>query len=93
MHWAKLCKASAGTICGFTGLGSEQDKATLLAMLQAVLPIAPRTPPLTHDMDIACRAAFSLGRVTLVYTGTGSIAAFIDSQELTHLAGVGFFAG
>jgi N-acetylglucosamine kinase-like BadF-type ATPase len=72
---------------GFTGLGAAQDKAALLALLQEALPIRASHTTLTHDMDIAYRAAFAPGAGYLVYAGTGSIAAFIDGQGQTHLAG------
>jgi N-acetylglucosamine kinase-like BadF-type ATPase len=72
---------------GFTGLGSEQDKAAMRALLQAALPISASHIRLTHDMDIAYRAAFAPGAGYLVYGGTGSVAAFIDGNGQTHLAG------
>lgn len=79
---------------GFTGLGAAKDQAAMLALLQEVLPISPRQTTLTHDMDIAYRAAFAPGAGYLVYAGTGSIAAFIDAQGETHLAGGrGFLLG
>jgi N-acetylglucosamine kinase-like BadF-type ATPase len=72
---------------GFTGLGAEQDKAALLALLQEALPVSASHSTLTHDMDIAYRAAFTPGAGYLVYAGTGSIAAYIDAQGQTHRAG------
>jgi N-acetylglucosamine kinase-like BadF-type ATPase len=72
---------------GFTGLGGEQDQSTLLALFQEQLPILAKHTTLTHDMDIAYRAAFAPGAGYLVYAGTGSIAAFIDTQGQTHRAG------
>ena len=72
---------------GFTGLGTEQDRAALLALLQEVLPVSAGHSTLTHDMDIAYRAAFTPGAGYLVYAGTGSIAAFVDAQGQTHRAG------
>jgi glucosamine kinase len=79
---------------GFTGLGAAKDQAAMLVLLQEALPISPRHTTLTHDMDIAYRAAFAPGAGYLVYAGTGSIAAFIDAQGETHLAGGrGFLLG
>ena len=72
---------------GFTGLGATHDKAALLTVLQEALPISASHTTLTHDMDIAYRAAFTPGAGYLVYAGTGSIAAFIDERGQTHLAG------
>ncbi len=72
---------------GFTGLGAGRDKAALLTLLQEALPLSASHTTLTHDMDIAYRAAFTPGAGYLVYAGTGSIAAFIDVQGQTRLAG------
>lgn len=72
---------------GFTGLGAQQDKATLLSLLQEQLPISARASTLTHDMDIAYRAAFAPGAGYLVYAGTGAISAFIDEHGQAHRAG------
>ncbi len=72
---------------GFTGLGDQQDKATLLSLLQEQLAVNAQTTKLTHDMDIAYRAAFAPGAGYLVYAGTGAISAFIDEQGQAHRAG------
>lgn len=72
---------------GFTGLGGEHDKAALLALLREQLRLRPGHTTLTHDMDIAYRAAFAPGAGYLVYAGTGSISAFVDAQGQTHRAG------
>jgi N-acetylglucosamine kinase-like BadF-type ATPase len=42
---------------------------------------------LTHDMDIAYRAAFAPGEGYLVYAGTGSIAAYMDAHANLHRFG------
>lgn len=68
-------------------MGGQQDKAALLALLQEQLPVDAHTATLTHDMDIAYRAAFAPGAGYLVYAGTGSISAFIDEQGQAHRAG------
>lgn len=95
----KSIKALAESVCstaqshamalygGFTGMGGQQDKAALLALLQEQLPVDARTATLTHDMDIAYRAAFAPGAGYLVYAGTGSISAFIDEQGQAQRAG------
>ena len=72
---------------GFTGLGAQQDKAALLSLLQEQLPVQTQATTLTHDMDIAYRAAFAPGAGYLVYAGTGAISAFIDEQGQEHRAG------
>ena len=78
-----------GLYGGFTGLGGPAEEARMLALMHECLPLAPGRATLTHDMDIAYRAAYAPGEGYLVYAGTGSIAAFIDAQGHTRaLAGV-----
>jgi N-acetylglucosamine kinase-like BadF-type ATPase len=72
---------------GFTGLGAQLDKAALLLLLQEQLPVQAQSATLTHDMDIAYRAAFAPGAGYLVYAGTGAISAFIDEAGQEHRAG------
>ena len=72
---------------GFTGLGGQQEEATLLSLLLEQLPVHADTTTLTHDMDIAYRSAFAPGAGYLVYAGTGAISAFIDEQGQAHRAG------
>ena len=72
---------------GFTGLGAQPDKAALLSLLQEQLPVQAQATTLTHDMDIAYRAAFAPGAGYLVYAGTGAISAFIDAEGQEHRAG------
>lgn len=79
--------ADLGLYVGFTGLGGPAEEAAMRSLLQAHLPLAPQRITLTHDMDIAYRAAYAPGEGYLVYAGTGSIAAFIDAQGHTLRAG------
>lgn len=79
--------ADLGLYGGFTGLGGPAEEAAMRSLLQAHLPLAPQRITLTHDMDIAYRAAYAPGEGYLVYAGTGSIAAFIDAQGHTLRAG------
>lgn len=72
---------------GFTGLGAAQDQAAMQSLLLQQLPLAPGQVTVTHDMDIAFRAAHAPGEGYLVYAGTGSIAAFIDASGTFHRAG------
>ena len=72
---------------GFTGLGAQPDKAAMLSLLQEQLPVHAHATTLTHDMDIAYRAAFAPGAGYLVYAGTGAISAFIDEEGQEHRAG------
>lgn len=72
---------------GFTGLGAIEDQAAMQTLLQRHLPLVPGCVTVTHDMDIAYRAAHAPGEGYLVYAGTGSIAAFIDTDGGFHRAG------
>ena len=79
--------ADLGLYGGFTGLGGPAEEAAMRSLLHAHLPLARQRITLTHDMDIAYRAAYAPGEGYLVYAGTGSIAAFIDAQGHTLRAG------
>jgi N-acetylglucosamine kinase-like BadF-type ATPase len=72
---------------GFTGLGAAQDQVAMQRLLQQHLPLASDQVTVTHDMDIAYRAAHAPGEGYLVYAGTGSIAAYIDAADTFHRAG------
>lgn len=72
---------------GFTGLSEAQDQRALQTLLQQHLALVPGRVTLTHDMDIAYRAAYTPGAGYLVYAGTGSIAAYIDADGVFHRAG------
>lgn len=70
-------------VTGFDGDGPA-PLATLVAQTFGVDPAAVR---LFNDIELACRAAFAPGEGYLVYAGTGSVAAFIDSAGVQHRAG------
>jgi N-acetylglucosamine kinase-like BadF-type ATPase len=72
---------------GITGLGDVADQNALRSLLQEHLSLYADRITLTHDMDIAYRAAFAPGEGYLVYAGTGSIAAYMDAQGHMHRAG------
>ena len=70
---------------GLTGFGGEG--AQLTALLAELLGIAPAAIAMCNDIEIAYRASFNPGEGYLVYAGTGSIGAFIDSDGTFHRAG------
>ena len=76
-----------GVVAGFTGLSDAAGQQAMQELLASALPLADGWVTLTHDMDIAYRAAFTPGAGYLVYAGTGSIATFIDAQGQFHRAG------
>jgi N-acetylglucosamine kinase-like BadF-type ATPase len=70
---------------GLTGFGGDGDQ--LQRWLAELLHISPRCIEFCSDMEIAYLGSFSPGEGYLVYAGTGSIGAFIDSDGTFHRAG------
>lgn len=70
---------------GLTGFGG--DGAVLQGWLAELLGIDARAVVLCNDIEIAYRACFAPGEGYLVYAGTGSIGAFIDTDGAFHRAG------
>lgn len=70
---------------GLTGFGG--DGAALHALIAETLGIAPAALKVGNDIEIAYHDAFAPGEGYLVYAGTGSIAAFIDTDGVFHRAG------
>ena len=70
---------------GLTGFGGEGE--VLQQMLAALFGLAPAAVTLSTDIEIAFLASFAPGEGYLVYAGTGSIGAFIDSAGQFHRAG------
>jgi N-acetylglucosamine kinase-like BadF-type ATPase len=66
---------------GMTGLGDARLEQTMAELMQSVLPLIPGHVHLRSDMDVAYRAAFGPGQGYLLYAGTGSIGAYIDTSE------------
>ncbi|QYF95289.1 ATPase [Massilia sp. PAMC28688] len=69
---------------GVTGMG---DGALLHAQLAALFSLPPAAIDLSSDIEIAYLASFAPGEGYLVYSGTGSIGAFIDTDGQFHRAG------
>ena len=89
--FARLCQAvlaigrPRAVVAGLTGFGGDdlvlaQTLATLLALDAADVSVG-------NDIDIAYRDSFEPGQGYLVYAGTGSIAAWIDTDGVFHRAG------
>jgi len=70
---------------GVTGFGG--DGGALQACLGELLGLAPEAVVLSNDIEIAYLASFRPGEGYLVYSGTGSIGAFIDEHHGFHRAG------
>ncbi len=76
-----------GLYAGITGLGDASTEQALRRLFTQTLKLSPAHVTLVPDMDIAYRAAFEPGEGYLVCAGTGSMAAFIDAQGVSHRAG------
>jgi glucosamine kinase len=86
-----LCRAvlEAGRPCrvraGLTGFGGEGEQ--LRAWLSGLLGIGGAAVTLCNDIEIAYLDSFAPGQGYLVYAGTGSIAAMIDTDGVFQRAG------
>ena len=70
---------------GLTGFGGDSE--LLQRWLAEELHLDPARIHFCSDMEIAYRASFATGEGYLVYAGTGSIGAFVDSLGRFHRAG------
>lgn len=70
---------------GVTGFGG--DGGPLQHTLGELLGLDPKAVVLSNDIEIAYLASFKPGEGYLVYSGTGSIGAFIDAGGGFHRAG------
>lgn len=95
--FAELCRdvLAAGRparVCaGLTGFGGHSPAGEEIPLaarwFSKLLSIAPETVRLHNDIEIAYLDAFAPGEGYLVYSGTGSIAAWIDADGVFHRAG------
>ena len=73
-------------ICaGMTGFTEGGDK--IRSLIASVFDLNADAIELHSDIEIACLDLFAPGEGYVVYAGTGSIAAFIDSSGEFHRAG------
>jgi len=73
-------------ICaGMTGFTEDGDR--IRALIASVFDLPASAIALHSDIEIACLDLFAPGEGYVVYAGTGSIAAFIDSAGHFHRAG------
>src|SRR5476649_2628175 len=73
---------------GLTGYGGQSDVAALIVeWLAGPLAIAAQAVQLRSDIEIGYLDSFAPGVGYLVYAGTGSIAAWIDTDGVFHRAG------
>jgi N-acetylglucosamine kinase-like BadF-type ATPase len=78
--------AVARVQAGVTGFDAAQ--LPVLADLMSAAFGLPATAVATmNDIELACHAAFAPGEGFVLYAGTGSVAAFIDTTGAFHRAG------
>jgi glucosamine kinase len=70
---------------GLTGFGG--DGAQWQLWLATLFDLSPSAIMLCNDIEIAYAACFAPGEGYLVYAGTGSIGAWIDTAGVLHRAG------
>ena len=70
---------------GLTGYGGVDEP--LSGMIRAPLGLRAEAVTIVTDIEVAYLDVFAPGEGYLVYAGTGSIAAFIDSAGTFHRAG------
>lgn len=89
--FTRLCQAvlavgrPRAVVAGLTGFGG--DDAVLAHTLAALLALDAADVSIGNDIEIAYRDSFAPGEGYLVYAGTGSIAAWIDTDGVFHRAG------
>lgn len=85
---ALAVRAVAQPIRAYAGLtGFSEGGQPLRALLADELGLAVDAVSLGSDIEIAYRDLYAPGAGYVVYAGTGSIAAFIDTEGTLHRAG------
>ncbi len=76
-------------LAGMSGIGTPEDEAaqTLRHLMGQSLGVLPQRVQVTSDIALAYAGAFAPGQGYLIYAGTGSVAAFVDSEGHLHRAG------
>ena len=70
---------------GMTGF--DEDGSAIAALIGDALHISPTQVTISNDIEIAFHDCFAPGGGYVVYAGTGSVAAFIDTAGELHRAG------
>ena len=70
---------------GMTGF--DEDGSAIAALIGEALHINPTQVTISNDIEIAFHDCFAPGGGYVVYAGTGSVAAFIDTAGELHRAG------
>ncbi len=70
---------------GMTGF--DEDGHAIAALIGEAIAIEPASVIISNDIEIAYHDCFAPGAGYVVYAGTGSVAAFIDTTGELHRAG------
>lgn len=90
---AAIGRTSVGRVCaGMTGYDASSQTRNaagdaLIDLIAAALAVNTSAVMLGNDVEIAYHDFFAPGEGYVVYAGTGSIAAFIDTENVMHRAG------
>jgi glucosamine kinase len=76
---------AARVYAGMTGF--DEDGSAIAALIGDALHINPAQVTISNDIEIAFHDCFAPGGGYVVYAGTGSVAAFIDTAGVLHRAG------
>ena len=76
----------AGVVVGVTGFDTTQAPV-LCDLVAHALSLPARQVLAMTDIELVCHAAFAPGQGIVVYAGTGSVAAHLDSTGTLHRVG------
>lgn len=77
----------ARIVAGMTGFDDGPERAPLSALIAAPFDLSPEDVLLGGDVQVAYWGVFAPGEGYLVYSGTGSIAVFVDEAGAHHRVG------
>lgn len=75
-----------GVLAGITGFDTS-DVPPLCELVGQVMALPTAAVRAMSDIELACHAAFAPGEGYVVYAGTGSVAAYVDSAGEMQRAG------
>lgn len=84
---ARSAGAPQFVVAGMTGFGGDNDKNKLISILAESIGVDDSAISLRSDVEIAYLDIFEPGEGYLVYSGTGSIGAYIDAEREFHRVG------
>ncbi len=85
---ARAIKSYAQPVRVYAGMtGFDEDGSAIAALIGETLSINPAHVTISNDIEIAYHDCFKPGAGYVVYAGTGSVAAFIDTAGDLHRAG------